>query len=235
LGGQGKEDNSLEQINLNVRVRKTTGNSPARSLRREGRIPAVLYGPKTEPILLSIDSREFEQIAQKSTIGSVLLNLQIQNGQTESRPAMVKELQAHPVTQKFLHVDFYEVDMQRKIKVMVPVVVRGKAKGAEDGGMLEIIRREIEVLCLPTEIPEAFEVDVTDLNIGDAIHIGDIQHGDNIEIPADAKVTIVTVVAPKVEVEAVEVPEEGVEEAEAEGAAEEAPAKETSAEKTKEA
>jgi large subunit ribosomal protein L25 len=224
----------LERINLNARVRKTTGNSPARALRREGRIPAVLYGQKTEPILLSIDMREFEQITKKSTIGSVLLNLQIQNGHTESRPAMVKELQTHPVTQRFLHVDFYEVDMQRKIKVMVPLVVRGKAKGVEDGGLLQIVRREIEVLCLPTEIPESFEVDVSDLDIGDAIHMGDIQRGENIEISTDAKTTVVTVLAPKVEIEAAEVIAEGEEVAEAEEAAEEAPAKEGAAEKTKE-
>jgi large subunit ribosomal protein L25 len=225
----------LEQINLSARLRKVTGNSPARSLRREGRIPAVLYGPKTEPILLSIDSKEFEQITKKSTIGSVLLNLQIQNGDTQNRPAMVKELQTHPVTQRFLHVDFYEIDMQRKIRVMVPVVVRGKAKGVEEGGMLQIVHREIEVLCLPTEIPEAFEVDVTDLDIGDAIHLEDIQAVGNVEISGDADVTVVSVLAPKVEVEAVEEIVEGEEAAaEAEGAAEEAPAKETSAEKTKE-
>lgn len=224
----------MEQINLNARVRKTTGNSPARSLRREGRIPAVLYGPKTEPILLSIDSREFEQIAKKSTIGSVLLNLQIQNGDSTSRPAMVKELQTHPVTHRFLHVDFYEIDMQRKIKVMVPVVVRGKAKGVEDGGLLQIVRREIEVLCLPTEIPEAFEVDVSDLDIGDAIHLEDIQTVGNVEIVEETNVTVITVLAPKVEVEAVEELVEGEEALEAEGEAEEAPAEEISAEKTKE-
>ena len=211
-----------------------TGNNPARSLRREGRIPAVLYGPKTKPILLSVDSKEFEQVVKKSTIGSVLLNLMIQNGNTESRPAMVKELQTHPVTQRFLHVDFYEVDMQRKIKVMVPVVVRGKAKGVEEGGLLQIAHREIEVLCLPTEIPESFEVDVTDLDIGDAIHLEDIQAVGNIEIVAEANVTVVSVLAPKVEVEAVEEIVEGEEAVEAEGAAEEEPAKEASAEKTKE-
>ena len=211
-----------------------TGNNPARSLRREGRIPAVLYGPKTKPILLSVDSKEFEQVVKKSTIGSVLLNLMIQNGNTESRPAMVKELQTHPVTQRFLHVDFYEVDMQRKIKVMVPVVVRGKAKGVEEGGLLQIAHREIEVLCLPTEIPESFEVDVSDLDIGDAIHLEDIQAVGNIEIVAEANVTVVSVLAPKVEVEAVEEIVEGEEAVEAEGAAEEEPAKEASAEKTKE-
>jgi len=225
----------VEQINLSARLRKVTGNSPARSLRREGRIPAVLYGPKTEPILLSIDSKEFEQITKKSTIGSVLLNLQIQNGDTQNRPAMVKELQTHPVTQRFLHVDFYEIDMQRKIRVMVPVVVRGKARGVEEGGLLQIVRREIEVLCLPTEIPEAFEVDVTHLDIGGAIHLEDIQAVGNVEISGDENVTVVSVLAPKVEVEAVEeIAEEEEAAAEAESAAEEPPAKETSAQKTKE-
>jgi large subunit ribosomal protein L25 len=160
--------------------------------------------------------------------------LQIQNGDSTSRPAMVKELQTNPVTHRFLHVDFYEIDMQRKIKVMVPVVVRGKAKGVEDGGLLQIVRREIEVLCLPTEIPEAFEVDVSDLDIGDAIHLEDIQTVGNVEIVEETNVTVVTVLAPKVEVEAVEELVEGEEALEAEGEAEEAPAEETSAEKTKE-
>ena len=224
----------MEQINLNARIRKVTGNNPARSLRREGRIPAVLYGPKTKPILLSVDSKEFEQVVKKSTIGSVLLNLMIQNGNTESRPAMVKELQTHPVTQRFLHVDFYEVDMQRKIKVMVPVVVRGKAKGVEEGGLLQIAHREIEVLCLPTEIPESFEVDVSDLDIGDAIHLEDIQPVGNIEIPAEANVTVVSVLAPKVEAAVEEELVEGEEAAEAEVAAGEESEKETSSEKTKE-
>ena len=147
---------------------------------------------------------------------------------------MVKELQIHPVTHRFLHVDFYEIDMQRKIKVMVPVVVRGKAKGLEDGGLLQIVRREIEVLCLPTEIPESFEVNVSDLDIGDAIHMEDIQTVGNVEIIEEADVTVVTVLAPKVEVEAVEELVEGEEAVEAEGAAEEAPVEETAAEKPKE-
>ena len=224
----------MEKINLNARIRKTIGNSPARALRREGRIPAVLYGPKTEPTLLSIDAKEFEQIVKKSTIGSALLNLQMQDGDTQSRPVMVKELQTHPVSQRFLHVDFYEVDMQRKIKVMVPVVAKGKARGVADGGLMQIVNREIEVLCLPTEIPEAFEVDVSDLGIGDAIHLQDIQRVGNIEIIADSNYTVVTVLAPKMEAEVAEVPVEGEEAAEVEGAAEEAPAEDTTAEKTKE-
>jgi large subunit ribosomal protein L25 len=225
----------LEQIDLKAQVRKTTGNGPARALRREGRIPAVLYGPKTDSMLLSIDLKEFEQIVKKANIGSVLLNLQIQNGKTSTRPAMIKELQTHPPTGAFLHVDFYEIDMQRKITASVPVVTRGKSAGVEEGGLLQIVRRELEVFCLPTAIPEAIEVDISGLNIGDSIHIQEIPLPGDIEIPADVDYTVVTVLVPKVEevVEEEEL-EEGEEEAVEEGAEGEAAAEEMPSEETKE-
>ena len=194
----------MEQINLEAQVRKTTGNGPARVLRREGRIPAVLYGPKTEPIMLSIDFKEFEQILKKSTVGSVLLKLQIKNGQTGSRSAMVKELQTHPVTGQFLHVDFYEVDLAKKINAMIPVTVTGKSQGVEDGGILQIVRRELEVFCLPTAIPEAIEVDISGLEIGGSIHVNEIVLPGDVELPEDVDFTVITVLAPKVEEEVVE-------------------------------
>jgi large subunit ribosomal protein L25 len=224
----------LEQINLEAQVRKTTGNGPARTLRRAGRIPAILYGPKTDPVMLSIDSKEFEKILRTSTIGSVLLKLQIKNGQTGSRSAMVKELQTHPVTGQFLHIDFYEVDLTRKINAMIPVTVTGKSQGVEDGGILQIVRREIEVFCLPTAIPESIEVDISELEIGGSIHVNEITLPSDVELPEDIDFTVITILAPKVEEEVVEVeelaegeevPEEGAEEA-AEG--EEAPAEEES-------
>jgi large subunit ribosomal protein L25 len=225
----------LEQIDLKAQVRKATGKGVARTLRREQRIPAVLYGPQTDSMLLSIDFKEFETIVKKANIGSVLLKLQIQNGETSIRPAMIKELQTHPVTGAFLHVDFYEIDMQRKIKVSVPVVARGKAAGIEEGGMLQIVRRELEVLCLPIAIPNAIEVDVTDLNIGDSIHVEEIPLTGDIEILADTDFTVVTVLAPKVEeVEVEEELLEGEEEALEEGAEGEAPEQETPSEETKE-
>ena len=224
----------MEQINLEAQVRKTTGNGPARALRREGRVPAVLYGPKTEPVLLSIDFKDFEQIVKKSSIGSVLLKLQIKNGQTTSRSAMVKEFQTHPVTGQFLHIDFYEVDLTRKINAMIPVTVTGKSQGVEDGGILQIVRREIEVFCLPTAIPESIVVDINELEIGGSIHVNEIALPSDVELPEDVDFTVITILAPKVEEEVVEVEElaegeevaeEGAEEA-AEG--EEAPAEEES-------
>lgn len=226
----------MEQIDLKAQIRKTTGNGPARALRREGKVPAVLYGPKTEPVLLSIDSKDFEKILKDSSVGSVLLNLQIQNGKAFTRSAMIKELQTHPVSGNFLHVDFYEVDMQKKITAKVQVVAKGQSKGVELGGLLQYVRRELEVLCLPTAIPEAIEVDITDLDIGDSIHLEDISLPGDIEIQADTNFTVVTVLAPKVEEEVVE--EEELEEGEAleegEEAAEEGAAEETPPEEAKE-
>ena len=225
----------MEQLNLKVQIRKTLGNGPARVLRREGRMPAVLYGPKIEPVLLSLDIKEFELILKEASVGSVLLNLKIQNGKTATRVAMIKELQTHPVTGKFLHVDFYEVDMQKKITVKVPVVAQGKSVGVELGGLIQYVRRELEVLCLPTAIPEAIEVDISDLDIGDSIHVEDISLEGDVEIPADTNFTVVTVLAPKVE-EVVEEEElvEGEELEEGEEAAEEEAGEEAPSEEAKE-
>jgi large subunit ribosomal protein L25 len=226
----------LEQIDLKAHIRKTVGNGPARLMRREGKIPAVLYGPKTEPVLLTIDTKDFEQILKQASVGSVLLNLQIQNGKTSSRSAMIKELQTHPVTGKFLHVDFYEIDMQRKINAMIPVIVTGQATGVEVGGILQLVRRELEVFCLPSAIPEAIEVDITELDIGDSIHVQEIQLPSDVELPEDVDFTVVTVLAPKVEEEIVEEEEleEGEELAEGEEAAEEAADEKAPSEDTKE-
>ena len=224
----------MEQLELKTKVRKTVGNGPARVLRREGKIPAVLYGPKTEPILLAVDIKDFEQILKKGTVGQALLNLVIQNGEKVTKTAMIKELQTHPVSGKYLHIDFYEIDMQRKINVMVPVAVKGHSQGVEQGGILQIVRRELEVFCLPSAIPETFEVDITELDIGDSIHVQEIQFPHDVELPEDVDFTVITILAPKVEeiVEEEEL-EEGEEEAaeeegvEGEAAGEEAPSEDS--------
>jgi large subunit ribosomal protein L25 len=209
----------LEQIELKTKIRKTVGNGPARALRREGKVPAVLYGPKIEPILLAVDIKDIEQILKQGTIGQALLNLVIQNGEKVTKAAMIKELQRHPVSGEYLHIDFYEIDMQRKISTMVPVVVKGHSAGVEVGGIMQIVRRELEVLCLPSAIPEAFEVDITELDIGDSVHVQEIQLPTDVELPEDVDFTVVTILAPKVEEEVVE--EEELEEGEEEEAAEE--------------
>jgi large subunit ribosomal protein L25 len=138
---------------------------------------------------------------------------------------MVKELQTHPVSRDFLHVDFYEIAVDRKIRVKVPIVATGMAKGVELGGVLQIIRREIEVLCLPLEVPESIEIDITDLDIGDSIHVGDISQEGEIEFLEDENFTVVTLLSPKIEEveEPTEEEEEEAEEEAVEGEVEEEP------------
>ena len=214
----------MELIELNANIRTTVGNGPARRLRQSGQLPAVLYGPGAETVLLSVNISDFDQVLKKSGASQLLLNLVIQDSETYTRSAMVKELQTHPVSRNFLHVDFYEIAMDRKIKVKVPIVTTGMAKGVELGGVLQIIRREIEVLCLPFEVPESFEIDIADLDIGDSIHVKDISPEGEIEFLEDEHFTVVTLLSPKLEEE--EEPteeEEEEEEAAVEGEVEEAP------------
>jgi len=194
-------------------------------MRQSGKIPAVFYGPGKEPVLLSVNISDFDQVLKNSRVGQLLLNLVIQDVETYTRSAMVKELQTHPVSRDFLHIDFYEIAMDRKIRVKVPIVTTGKAKGVELGGVLQIIRREIEVLCLPFEVPESIEIDIEDLDIGDSIHVRDISQEGEIEFLEDENFTVVTLLSPKIEEEEepTEEEEEEVEEAAVEGEVGEAP------------
>ena len=199
----------MDLIELKTKIRTTTGNGPARRLRMSGQIPAVLYGPKTESVLLSVNKHDLELLFKKGGIGQVVLNLVIQkNGETLTMFAMIKELQTHPVSRNFIHIDFYEVKMDQKITAKIPVVTIGTAKGVELGGMLQIIRRELEVECLPLEVPESIEIDISDLDVGDSIHVGKIRLESELEFLEDDNYTVVTVLAPKLEEEEPEEEEE---------------------------
>ena len=202
----------MELIELKTNIRTTTGNGPARRLRQKEQIPAVLYGPGIESVLLSVNISDIDRILKKGRIGQALLNLVIpDNGETSIKTVMVKELQIQPVSRNFLHIDFYEVAMDRKIMVNVPVTTTGKAKGVELGGILQIIRRELEVQCFPLDVPESIELDVTDLDIGDSIHVGDISLQSEIEFLGDENFTVVTIVIPKIEEEEEPIEEEAEE------------------------
>jgi large subunit ribosomal protein L25 len=189
----------LEIIELKANVRSTVGNGPARVLRRDGKIPAILYGPKTDPVLLHVDIHGLEMALKKGKIGQSLFNLTIENGNSFSKTVMIRELQIQPVTRAFLHADFYEIAMDRKTTVNVPVAVVGKAKGVELGGLLQIVRRELTISCLPADIPDVIKIDVSDLGIGDSLHARDIPLGEGIEIDSDVNYTVATVLSPKLE------------------------------------
>ncbi len=198
----------MEIMNLKANLREYVGNGPARELRRDGKVPAILYGPKTDPMKLSIENVALEPIFKAGAVAQKLLKLEIE-GNGKARNVMIKEMQRHPVSQNLLHLDFYEVSMDQKIKVMVPVVTTGKCIGVEMGGMLQIIRRELEVLCLPDQIPEKITIDITDLDVGDSFHVEDFQLDENIEALHDVNFTILTILSTKSDVEEEEEGEEG--------------------------
>lgn len=205
----------MELIELKTNIRTTVGNGPARRLREAGQIPAVLYGPKTESVLLSVNKNDFDLTLKQGRSGQIILNLVVQNNdETYTRPAMIKELQVHPVSRNYLHIDFYEIDMDRKITVGIPIVTVGSSVGVERGGVLQIIRRELEVQCLPFEVPESIEIDVTDMDMGDSIHLEDISLDGEVEFMGESNLTVVTVLSPKLEEEPEE--EEELEEEDAE-------------------
>ena len=211
----------MKTYDLRTTQRNTFGKSSARALRRHGFIPAVLYGPSRESVPLTISPLDLDKIYKASGTERVILNLIIENGGTRNVTAVVKEVQASPVTGQYLHIDFHEISLNEEIVVNVSVEVTGRSKGVERGGLLQVVRYELEVSCLPTDMPDKIEIDVTSLDIGGSIHIGDIDLGDKVRLLADTGHTVVAVVAPIVEEE--EVPEEVLEEAE------EAPAEEAEA------
>jgi large subunit ribosomal protein L25 len=189
----------LELFELKANIREKTGKGVARKLRMNECIPAVLYGPNTEPVSLTVASKMIETAFKESDRTQVLVNLSVQDAQgTQVRlcPAIIKDVQVSPLSRELLHTDFMEIDLTKKVRVMVPVEPVGKAKGVEFGGLLQVIRRELEVLCMPLEIPESIQVDVSELNVGDSIHVEEITVA-GIEIPADVNFTVITLVAPK--------------------------------------
>ena len=223
----------METVEINIERRTTTGKGAMRRLRAAGRVPAVLYGPKRSATSVAVDAEQFEARVGHLE-GSHLIRL-LHDGGTDAdlreRMVLLREMQRHPVTGRVLHADFYEVDLTERLAVSVPLHFIGKAAGVVAGGILQPILRELEVECLPTEIPEFIEVDVSPLGIHEAIHLADIKVPEGVQVVGDTTRTVVTVVPPTVEakpVEAAEAAPEGA--APAEGAAAAAP--ETPAPKT---
>jgi large subunit ribosomal protein L25 len=198
--------------------RTDTGKGAARRLRAAGRIPAVLYGPKADSRSITVEARALQLLFQKSAAGiNTLIDLTLDGGK---EVVIVKELQREPVRGTYLHADFYTVDLAQKIEVSVPVHLVGKAPGVElGGGILDHPLREIELSCLPRAIPEQIEVDVSALQLGESIHVGELSLPEGVEVLSDPELAVASVVAPRVE-------EEPTEEAAAAAEVAEAPAAE---------
>lgn len=188
----------MEEITLNVETRDGRGKGASRRLRREGKVPAVFYGPKSTPTPIAIDRKDFSSHVANLE-GSHLIRFDSAASELQRRVALVREVQHHPVTGGILHVDFYEVDLTKQIRVTVPLHFVGKAKGVAEGGILQPIVREMEVECLPGNIPQFIEVDVTALDIHDAVHLADVAMPANVTAAFETNEAVVTVLPPTVE------------------------------------
>jgi large subunit ribosomal protein L25 len=190
---------------LKVDVRTQTGKGAARKLRATGFIPAVLYGQGTEATGLSVSDYDFRKLISKASSASMIIDLTV--GDAEPRKVIIKEIQTDPVSAKIDSIDFEQISMDKEITLSLPIKLVGTPEGVKNqGGILEFLHREIEISCLPGNIPEKIELDVSELKIGDALHYSDISL-DNVEILSNPKVSVVTVVAPTVTKEKVAVAE----------------------------
>jgi len=216
----------VETKTIAVKARDDSGKGVARKLRASGMVPAVLYGPETKPLPLAVNKRELLAIFRSSASDNILLDLQVEGQQEKPYTVLLKDVQYEPVDGSLLHVDFQQVSLTKKINVEIPIKLTGTPEGVKTmGGILEFIQRRLSVACLPTEIMESVEIDVTELNVGDAVHAKDIDL-KGIELLTNPNQVVATVVAPTVskvsETEAEGEGEEGAEEGEgaAEGEAE---------------
>jgi len=191
----------MEQINLPAGKRAETGKSASRKLRRAGMVPGVLYGPGIEKTIpLSVESIALERLLHGAAGENIIVNLNF-GGDEEDKMVMFKEIVRHPVKDAIEHVDFVEVVFGQKITVEIPVHLTGKPEGQKFGGIVQQGVRKVTVECLPRGIPDSLEVDITPLEVGQTLHLKDINLPDGVTLMDDPEGALVSVVAPVAEEE----------------------------------
>jgi large subunit ribosomal protein L25 len=215
----------MERLKLEITPREGRGKSATRKLRAQDRVPGVVYGSGIEPTAITADRIQLARVLRGGA--NALVDLTGAKS-LEGKPVLVKDVQRDPLSRKHVHFDLYAPNLQQRIDVEVPLHYVGTPKGvALDGGVLEQLLRTLEVSCMPLSIPESIDVDVSNLAIGDAIHVRDIQLPPDVVSKIEADTTVVHVIAPRLEEEvapAAAAPAEGEAAAPAEGEAAAAPA-----------
>jgi len=190
----------MKSVALNVFSRKEAGRGGVKKLRTSGRIPAVIYGHQKTAQNLEVDAKEMENLIHHSVSENVLVDLTIKGDSAPTRLALIQEVQHHALSGKMLHVDFHEVAENEKVTIMVPVETSGEASGVKNGGgILEHVLFKIKVRALPKDLPEVITLDVTSLEIGQSIHIGDIKPPAGVDVLGDKHISVIAVAAPVTE------------------------------------
>lgn len=212
------------EVEFKVEAKANQGKGAARKARAAGKTPGVVYGYKMEPVMVTFREKELVKALSTPAARNVFLNLRGEVGGLNGARVMVKELQVDPLQRVFLHADFYKLDPARKIHANVPIRLMGTAQGVKLGGIMQVARRDLSVVCLPDDLPEAIEVDVTALLPGESIHVGDLEAPKGVTILAHARLAVCVVIAPSGMQEDEDEAAEGEEEEAAD--TEEAPAEE---------
>ena len=185
---------------LIVARRQATGTRPVRRLRHEGLVPGIVYGSEMNALAIAVKARELTKLLHTKTGEHALVTLRLEDGTPWEKPALVQAVQHDPVDGHVVHVDFHAVLLTERIRVRVPVVLKGESVGVkQEGGILEHFLREVEVECLPTEMPASVEFDVSALKIGETVHVRDLAAPKNAKITSDADGVIASVQTPKAE------------------------------------
>ena len=187
----------MKTVPLTAYPRTLGRRAGSKTLRSQGRVPAVIYGGKAKPQNLEVNAKDVENLIHHSVSENLLVDLAIEKDARPKRLALVQEMQHHPLNGALLHVDLHEVSETEKVTVMVPVESIGEAAGVKTGGgVLEHVLFKIKVRALPKDLPEVIEVDVSHLEIGQSIHLGEIKPPAGVEILGDKKVSVLSVAAP---------------------------------------
>jgi large subunit ribosomal protein L25 len=185
-------------VSLEATPRSDVGKGVARKLRTGGRVPGVYYGRGEESIPLTVALKDLQAVIESAEGSNVIVDLKLSGTAAKDRKALIREIQRHPVGGLILHLDLQHISLTERIVVEVPIVLLGTPLGVKDGGgILEHLLREVEVECLPTDIPSKLEVDVSALQIGDSLHVSDIK-ADRAQILTDADRAIAAVVPPTI-------------------------------------
>lgn len=192
----------MAQIELNVEVREQSGKGVARKLRAAGRLPAVVYGKDLGSTAIIVDPKELDQAISGEAGLNTLITLKGAPG-LAGKVVILKDADIHPLRRTMVSADFHAINLKEKSVFMVPINIIGTAVGQNEGGTLQLVRNELEVLCLPTEVPQMIDIDVTALEIGDTIHIEEVAAPEKVELVHDVNFTVLTLSIVKEEVEEV--------------------------------
>lgn len=190
----------MKSVALTAYPRTVAKRTQVKKLRAAGRVPAVIYGKRATPQILEVNIEELEKLIHHSVSENILVDLQVEGDPRPKRLALVQEVQHHPLSRRVLHVDFHEVAEDEKVTMMVPVESAGEAEGVKTGGgVLEHVLFRIKVRALPKDLPEAIHVDVSHLQIGESIHLGEIPATPGVELLGDPGAPVLAVAAPVTE------------------------------------